>query len=592
MNIVRELIYITRYIFVSAYKHGGKLLVYYTLFSITTSLLPFVFIIMPKLLIEELMTTCRASHLLLIIGLSSLIYTFIIMLKNYFNAKSVPYFVSFRYELTMKHWEKTMQKEFESLEDSENLDLNNRALRAVASTGQGFEAVLKKYFELLSNILSILGYGLILSKLNFFVIILIFLILSLNFFVDFRAKQYDQKLNVALSSTQRKEKYMKNIMNDFTYAKDIRLYDMAKWIRCEYETICNKIVSVQSQIMRRYLVSNIFTIVTNSIQLAIINGYLIYRVIVKSIMIADLVMFFSTINRLIESLGRCIQIVTEILKEFMIIKDYKLYMDTNPIEENKLSLDTKIISNIQFENVFYKYPNSNQYILENISTIIEKGKRIAIVGPNGSGKTTFIKLLLKLYGVTDGAIYLDGKNIQEFIPDTYFALFSVVFQDVKVLAFSIWENVSLQELNIEDKAKVIDSIFKAGLENKIKSLPNRVYTNLLKIFDENGIDLSGGEKQKLAISRALYKDAPIVILDEPTAALDPLAEHEIYSNFNTVANNKTAIYVSHRLSSTRFCDSIIVFDKGTIVECGTHSDLLERNGLYANMFRMQAQYFI
>ncbi|NLC93529.1 MAG: ABC transporter ATP-binding protein, partial [Treponema sp.] len=207
---------------------------------------------------------------------------------------------------------------------------------------------------------------------------------------------------------------------------------------------------------------------------------------------------------------------------------------------------------------------------------------------NGEGKTTFIKLLCRLYDVSSGEILVNGRNIKDFSFSEYAKLFSVVFQDFKLFAFEIKENITMDDIDAD-----IDDIYKeVGLFNKLNSLPNKDKTIMFKAFDKNGIELSGGEQQKLAIARALYKDAPIIILDEPTAALDPIAEYEIYKQFDSLTGGKTAIYISHRLSSCQFCDKIALFSEGKVLEYGTHSELLQKqNGLYAKMFEAQAQYY-
>lgn len=243
----------------------------------------------------------------------------------------------------------------------------------------------------------------------------------------------------------------------------------------------------------------------------------------------------------------------------------------------------------EFVNVSFKYPGSDSYALKNISLKFRIGEKLAVVGMNGSGKTTFIKLLCRLYDPSEGMITLNGIDIRRYKYNEYMNLFSVVFQDFKLFSFSIGDNIAAG--NDVDAAKIMECIDKAGLGERLKSLPNGIDTCLYKDYDENGVEISGGEAQKLAIARAVYKDAPFIILDEPTAALDPIAEYEIYSKFDEIAGDKTTVYISHRLSSCRFCDNIAVFDGGEIVERGSHSELLARNGRYTKLWNAQAQYY-
>lgn len=244
---------------------------------------------------------------------------------------------------------------------------------------------------------------------------------------------------------------------------------------------------------------------------------------------------------------------------------------------------------VEFNNVSFKYPGSSTYALEHVSFKFKVGKKVAIVGENGSGKTTFIKLLCRLYDPATGAILLDGVDIRDYNYSQYMNLFSVVFQDFQLLAFPLGQNVAC--CRNYDSERVKDCLKKAGFEERLKTLPNGLNTYLYKNMDEKGVEVSGGEAQKIAIARALYKDSPFVILDEPTAALDPLAEAEIYSKFDSIVGNKTAVYISHRLSSCRFCDEIIVFDSGNIVQQGSHEELVNIEGKYKQLWNAQAQYY-
>ncbi len=244
---------------------------------------------------------------------------------------------------------------------------------------------------------------------------------------------------------------------------------------------------------------------------------------------------------------------------------------------------------VEFRDVSFKYPGSSAYALQHVSFKFKVGKKAAIVGENGSGKTTFIKLLCRLYDPSDGVILLDGIDIKEYNYIQYMNLFSVVFQDFQLLSFPLAQNVACRK-NYDSK-KVEDCLKKVGFEERLKTLPNGLDTYLYKNMEEEGVEVSGGEAQKIAIARALYKDSPFVILDEPTAALDPLAEAEIYSKFDSIVGNKTAVYISHRLSSCRFCDEIIVFDSGHIVQQGSHEDLVNVTGKYNQLWHAQAQYY-
>ncbi len=245
---------------------------------------------------------------------------------------------------------------------------------------------------------------------------------------------------------------------------------------------------------------------------------------------------------------------------------------------------------IEFQDVSFKYPSSDTYALQHVSLKFHVGERLAVVGMNGSGKTTFIKLLCRLYDPTEGVILLNGIDIRKYDYDDYLSIFSVVFQDFKLLSFTLGQNVAA---NVDyDDNRVASCLEKAGFSDRLKSMPEGLETVLYRDFSDKGVSISGGEAQKIALARALYKNAPFMILDEPTAALDPIAEYEVYTKFNEIVGDKTAIYISHRLASCRFCDHIVVFHEGNIVQEGSHKELVEdEKGLYHELWHAQAQYY-
>jgi len=245
---------------------------------------------------------------------------------------------------------------------------------------------------------------------------------------------------------------------------------------------------------------------------------------------------------------------------------------------------------LEFHNVSFKYPEANDFALKNLNLKLDIGKRLAIVGMNGSGKTTMIKLMCRLYDPCEGKITLDGIDIREYDYDEYVGLFSVVFQDFSLFSFALGENIAAT--SEYDEQRINDYLRMVGFEDRLNTMPNGLDTPLYKSFDENGVEISGGEAQKIALARALYKNAPFIVLDEPTSALDPIAEFEIYKRFNEIVEDNTTIYISHRLSSCRFCDNIAVFHEGKLVEFGNHDTLLiNENGKYSELWGAQVQYY-
>lgn len=328
----------------------------------------------------------------------------------------------------------------------------------------------------------------------------------------------------------------------------------------------------------------------------LIYGYMAYLVIIGSISIGDFSMYISAGNNFTNY-------ITEFIYNAVQLRQMCLYLDTylkfeqlpSKGKTGKKSVNSILDSNkitIEFKHVYFKYPRSEEYTLKDVNITISNGEKLSVVGPNGAGKTTFIKLLCRLYTPDKGEILLNGVNKNEYSYDEYMRLLSVVFQDYKLFSFTMKENIVFEKESQVPDEEINVVLEKVGLLEKIEELEKGIYTSLYKNFDKNGIELSGGQAQKLAIARAVYKNAPIVVLDEPTAALDPYAEYEIYTSFNKLIGNHTAIYISHRLSSCKFCDKIAVFEDGELKEYGNHQQLVNKNGMYSKLWTAQAQYYM
>ena len=310
--------------------------------------------------------------------------------------------------------------------------------------------------------------------------------------------------------------------------------------------------------------------------------------------VGSIVQYVAVLSRLGEGLQELMYILSDNEVYCTHLQNLFAYLDLpNNMYQGSLTIEKRDDNEyyVEFRDVSFQYPDTDRYVLKHVNLKFKIGEKLAVVGMNGSGKTTFIKLMCRLYDPTEGEILLNGVNIQKYDYDEYMSIFSVVFQDFRLFSFSLGQNISASATY--DSEKVTECLKKAGFDKRLKSLPNDLETFLYKDFDTDGVEISGGEAQKLALARALYKDAPFIILDEPTAALDPLSEYEVYSKFNEIAGDKTAIYISHRLSSCRFCDKIAVFHAGEIIQTGTHDELLADNeGKYYQLWNAQAQYYI
>ena len=324
---------------------------------------------------------------------------------------------------------------------------------------------------------------------------------------------------------------------------------------------------------------------------------LIYMVLNKGMSISDFVLYIGLVASFSTAMTDMFCNMVWMNMNRMELDDFRTFMDWNE-DKPDIEKGQGVSKNIglkqfefKFENVSFKYPGHEKYVLKNINLTIEAGSKLAVVGINGAGKTTLTKLLMRLYEPTEGRILLNGVDVKKYDRDTYFKIFAPVFQNIEIFAFPVWQNISMKPENETDKNRTMEALEKSGLDEKINKYENKIDTMLLRIFDPNGVDLSGGERQRLAMARALYQNREVLVLDEPTAALDALAEDRMYQEFNQMVKGKTAIFISHRLSSTRFCDKIVMFEDGRIIEEGTHEQLINANGKYRNMFQVQAQYY-
>lgn len=293
--------------------------------------------------------------------------------------------------------------------------------------------------------------------------------------------------------------------------------------------------------------------------------------------------------------------VKSVITNILDIKVYGIYYDAldkyinipDTMRENQhIPLPTGEKYTIEFRNVSFKYPGQENYALNDINIVVESGKKLSIVGENGSGKTTFIKLLCRLYDPTEGEILFNGVNIRDIDYDEYMKLYAAVFQDFKLFSFSVLENIFWDDKSEDARQKATNLLGELGLKDKLAALPKGIDTTVHKEFDHAGFEPSGGEAQKIAIARAMVKKAKIIVLDEPLSALDPKAEYEIFKEFDNLTKNKTAVYISHRLSTCRFCDQIAVFDHGKMIEYGTHDELIDKKGKYEELYSLQAQYYV
>ncbi|MSU03493.1 ABC transporter ATP-binding protein [Tissierella sp. DSM 105185] len=484
-----------------------------------------------------------------------------------------------------------MTMDFLYTEDPDTLNDINIALDTVQNPMSGVGIVILKLFSILGSIIGFFGFVTIIFRLSPVILMILILTVLLSYLIMVKAKQYERSRKDDLYKEKRESIYSSSTLSDFQFGKDIRVYGLKNILFSKKVGSDKRLLEITKEIQNQIFKSSTLDGILFFIRESVIYSYLIYKVIYGNLSISDFVMYSVAMNSFAIWMDTTMKDISIIRIQSLYIGDFREFLNKKEPKKilNPINIPKTEKYKIEFDNISFKYPNSERYIFKDFSLVINPGERLAIVGINGAGKTTLVKLLTGLYSPNAGEIRVNGININKFNKEEYLDLLSVVFQDIKIFPFNIRENISFS--NTFDEIKLNESIEQSGLKDKIQSLEKGVETNMLKILDEEGIELSGGENQKLAIARALYKNGKILIMDEPTASLDALAENRLYESFDKLISGKTAIYISHRLSSTRFCDKIAFIENGQLQEYGTHDELMKLDSLYANMFNIQSRYY-
>ena len=559
-------------------------------------LLPLAATYFPKILIDLVESQQSIQKVIAIIGIYFGGLLIINLLNNLCGSRlhMRQYNISLRYQHAIS--EKHMRTDYANIDNPEAITKYQHAMNDACSGRCAPEFIWQTLMGLLTSLLGIFTYGSIIAVVSPWILALLFLSAFITYLISRWQMYYIEKNKDNWVNVDRKIGYLQSFSQKFDHAKDIRIYGMFDWLADMLTGFQKERFRWTKKVSSRSLggtcINALLTLIRNGAAYTV----LIIMVFNNEIGAGDFVFYFGAITGFSAWLNGIGNKVNDIVHKSIKIGYYREYFE---IEEKYnhgagCPLPTKqdLPMDIELNNVSFKYPSSDgeKYALKNVNLKINKGEKLAIVGANGAGKTTLVKLMCGFYYPSEGEIKLNGHAIAEYNIEEYYSLFSAVFQDIYLLPVTIAEFVSSSEKDI-DRNKVIDVIRETGLIEKINSLSNGIDSRLMKGVFDDSIEMSGGEKQKLMLARALYKDAPVIVLDEPTAALDPIAENELYLKYNELTAHKTSVYISHRLASTRFCDRIIYLENGEIVECGSHDELMKLGGKYAHMFDLQSHYY-
>ncbi|MBO5071015.1 MAG: ABC transporter ATP-binding protein [Roseburia sp.] len=470
----------------------------------------------------------------------------------------------------------------------------------------GIEGLYNKFFRMPATFLTLTGMVVMAGFLSPVLLIAFAVHVAVIMWTSKRTHDYEYSKKEEIAKAQRRIAYYQRTSQDFSYGKDIRIFNLRKRIMDNYQDEIDAYQKLLAGIKRREYLLGLTGIVTLLISNLLIYGNLIQKVL-EGMPISSFSMYITMLTALMALMLEFGKDIAFIRNEGEYVSDFYRFLDAPLLvegqkraedvltHENAVTDSDKNAKNpstleIVFHHVTFRYPGTAKNIFTDLNFTIHPGERLAIVGVNGAGKSTLVKLMTGLFTPTEGRIYINGVEIGELKKSELYSLYSAVFQEINILAFSLRENVACASEHVDD-ARVQTALEKVGLWKKVEDFEHGLNQMMLKVIDENGTDFSGGERQKLSIARGLYKDASMVIMDEPTAALDALAEAEIYENFSSLVKGKTAVYISHRLASTRFCDKIALFDGDGLAEYGNHQELMELKGKYYEMFVIQGKYY-
>lgn len=490
---------------------------------------------------------------------------------------------------------KSLEADYENVESQKQQRLLNQASHAVNVYREGVNLMYYAIPIFVANLIGTIIYSLTISVLDIRILLVILIMTAVGLVLERRARAIRESLKEEQFRIWGRIYYLKQQAMSVENGKDIRIYNMADWLRSGFLRLLRR--NLQMEGKRR---SGIFCVSTVERLFIVGRDALAYAILIMQVLNGQLSLAEFTfclgvvfgISNWIRAMRVC---WAETCDGNRMLRDYRTMMDypNRFLREGGLTAAAAGDEppGIEFRNVSFQYEEGQEYILKDLNLTIRAGEKIALVGHNGAGKSTLVKLLCGFYHPTQGQILVGGHSIEEYDLNEYYKLLSTIFQEPNMLPLSIACNVSGEREELTDIGKVWECLKKAGLSRDIEMLERREQTYLTQTFRPDGIELSGGMAQKLMLARAIYKDAPVLVLDEPTAALDPISESRVYREYNSIASRKTSLFISHRLASTKFCDRILYLEKGQILEQGTHEELLKQGGKYAEMFQIQSKYY-
>ena len=483
---------------------------------------------------------------------------------------------------------------YPNLLNTDFLALGEKASAACSANSEASEAIWTTLTDLMTSCIGFIVYLALLTNLNLWLAALVAATTAVSYFASKRINEWGYLHRSEELELTKKIEYANKTATSREFAKDIRMFGLRGWLEDLWGSTMRLYSAFCAKRERKYIWANIIDIVLTFLRNGIAYAFLIGITVKNGLPASQFLLYFAALSGFAQWVVEILDKLSVMHKQSLDISTIREFLDWDePFDLNggeRIAFEPNKQYEIRLDDVSFRYPKADKDTLSHINLTVHPGEKLAIVGLNGAGKTTLVKLVCGFLDPTEGRILLNGEDIRKFNRNDYYALFSAVFQEFSVLDVTVKENVA-QCVDGIDETRVWQCIDKAGLTEKIQSLPKGIETHLGRRVFKDGVEFSGGQTQRLMLARALYKNAPILVLDEPTAALDPIAENDIYQKYNDMTHGRTSFFISHRLASTRFCDRIIFVDGGKIAEEGTHDELLKNGGGYAYLFEVQSKYY-
>lgn len=579
-----------KFLLKEGWSYSHKMTIRITVEAIINAFSGYATVLLPSLIVGDLERGTDLTILICKVLFYFSIIALLAILSEAASNQNMIDLIRFRIHYLPAVIEDCMNSDYETYVKEETQDMLEKGFLATSTNGRGIEGFYHHFTVILTCVVELVIYSGLIGKLSLWMILTV---IGLSVFSYFLKDRFNRKYDAAREKDAENEvhiRYFSNLPYDIATGKDIRLYQMQNMLKEKFEKYNRKKINNADQTEKYMCESNVVTSVITFIKDVLCYGFLIHAMIQENMDVAQFVLYIGSFSAFSREFGKLSDYLSMTSVDISMTRDFrKLKEVLKPVNGTEVTESDDL--DIQFEHVYFRYNEKERWILEDFSLHIHPHEKLALVGINGAGKTTIVKLLCRLLHPVKGRILINGTDLEDIDFDDYRKKIGCVFQNTEPFEFSVGTNISGEMEGKYDEKAVLEAIEKAGLRERVNSLKDGIHTGVGNALDENGVMFSGGEVQKLMLARAYYHHPSFMILDEPTAAMDAISEQEMYQSYLSFIGDHNALFISHRLASTRFCDRIVFLENGKIVEEGTHEELMKMMGKYRDMFEVQAKYY-